>query len=119
MASLILTVLCLVVGPSAAAAQSVGHCYPPPCAVQPAASAPAGPAGATPTASGLGDAAGGRSPVAVVAPGLLAVIGSLTAVGLRRRSHIVRRAATPVHATAPASGAAGAPSSPEPQPALG
>ncbi|MGH9265100.1 MAG: hypothetical protein ACRD1D_10460 [Acidimicrobiales bacterium] len=75
---------------SPAAAQDRGPCYPPPCATeapQPV-SAVVGPA---PVAGGPATEPDHRSPVPFVAMGLLAVAGSLTVVGLRRRSHIVRR----------------------------
>ena len=117
-ASLILGILFVAPAP-AAAAQAVGRCYPPPCAVEASAwpdpSALSATSGPTPAGTGATGTTGDRSPVPVVATGLVAVLGSLTVVGLRRRSHILRRSSTSVHTAAPA---AGAPYPPERQPAL-
>jgi hypothetical protein len=103
----------------AAGAQQTGRCYPPPCAVE--EQAPPTPA----TLSRLSDLTpvGGpsvesdaRSAAPLVGAGLLAVIGSLSVVALRRRRHILRRAGGPLRA--PVGPSVGAPGSHEPQPAL-
>lgn len=95
---------------SVAAAQDRGRCYPPPCAteVPQPVNAVLGPAPVPGTPATAPDH---RSPVPFVAMGLLAVAGSLTVVGLRRRSHIVRRNA-PGHPVP-------APTPPAPPPAPG
>lgn len=99
---------------SVAGAQQPGRCYPPPCSVKapapdPSATLPA----VSPTSASVDDV---RSPAPFVATGLLAVLGSLTLVVLRRRSHILRRTPVPVRASAPS--AVGGAASHEPQPAL-
>ena len=95
---------------SPAAAQDRGRCYPPPCATeapQPV-NAVLGPA---PVAGGPATDPDHRSPVPFVAMGLLAVTGSLTVVGVRRRNHIVRRNAPAHPAPAPVPAAASEPAS--------
>lgn len=89
-------VIFLLVGmpASAASAQASGRCYPPPCAVESGVGAQADLSEPAPVvgAQALGR---DRSAAPAVLAGLLAVMGSLTAVGLRRRAHIVRRELPP------------------------
>ena len=81
---------------SPAHADGPGRCYPPPCAVElPQKAAVAQTAtlgGGSVVVAGSAEAAGSNgSPVPDVVVGLTAVVGSLTAVGLRRRRNIDRR----------------------------
>lgn len=113
-----LTFVVLLSPAPAAVAQQPGRCYPPPCATEapaPAvptdsAVAPGRPSPSSPRVDEL------RSPAPFVATGLFAVLGSLSLVTLRRRSHILRRSGGPLLAPTPASLAG--PVSPEPQAAL-
>lgn len=91
----ILLLLCMPV--SVASAQTLGRCYPPPCTVE--GGAPVDLSGPAPVvgARALGEE---RSAAPLVLAGLVAVMASLTGVGLRRRTHIVRRG-TPALAPTP------------------
>lgn len=89
-----MTILLLLCMPaSVASAQALGRCYPPPCAVE--AGVPADFSGAD--LSGPAQVVGARalgeeqSAAPLVLAGLVAVMVSLTVVGMRRRTHIVRR----------------------------
>ena len=94
---------------SAASAEAAGRCYPPPCAVE--GGAPADPSGPTPVV-GARALSAERSAAPLVLVGLAAVMGSLTVVGLRRRTHILRRS-PPVLAPRPSRPASG-PAAPTP-----
>jgi hypothetical protein len=83
---------CVLASP--ARADGPGRCYPPPCAVgltQNAAVAQGLSAGPVVVPGSTEAAAGRGSPVPDVTIGLIAVVGSLSVVGLRRRRNIGRR----------------------------
>ena len=88
---------------SVASAQALGRCYPPPCAVE--GGAPADLSGPAPVV-GVDALSEERSAAPLVLAGLAAVMGSLTVVGLRRRTHIARRD-TPALAPTPPRPASG------------